>query len=200
MVLELLWLLIKTLLSLFALACWLRAYLQWIKLNPLNPLSQSLFSLTNAIVLPLRRLIAGRHMDWASLIAGLLVAWLAVAVWLALELLARPEATPSSMALPITAALALVWMVGWALQALMVMVIAHALFSWFGAGPNATMFRAVLEAIMAPLLRPARQVLQRRMKGTGLDLSPLAVLILIQVLLAFHAPLERQVIRWLLPY
>jgi len=199
MVLELLWLLVKTLLSLFALACWLRAYLQWIKLNPLNPLSQTLFSITNGLVLPLRRLIAGKRFDLASLAAGLLVAWLAVGAWLTLQFLARPEASLSPAALALTLVLALVWMVGWTLQALMVMVIAHALFSWFGAGPNAAMFRAVLEAIMAPVLKPARQVLQRRMGGTVLDLSPLAVLILIQLLLAFHAPLERQLIRWLLP-
>ncbi|MEY3573197.1 MAG: hypothetical protein RJA77_1112, partial [Pseudomonadota bacterium] len=79
-----------------------------------------------------------------------------------------------------------------------VMVIAHALFSWFGAGPNAAMFRAVLEAIMAPLLKPARQLLSRRMGRTTLDLSPLAVLILVQVLLAFHAPLNGQLMRWVL--
>lgn len=196
---ELLWLLAKTGLSLFALACWLRAYLQWVKLNPLNPLSQTLFSITNFLVLPLRRVFVGRQLDLASVVAGLLIAWLAVAVWLALQLFMRPDAAVSSMALLLSVLLAATWMIGWALQAMMVMVIAHALFSWFGAGPNAAMFRAVLEAIMAPVLRPARQVLQRRMGRTSLDLSPLAVLILIQVLLAFHSPLERQVMRWLLP-
>jgi uncharacterized protein YggT (Ycf19 family) len=103
------------------------------------------------------------------------------------------------LAVILTAIMAMVWILGWTLQALMVMVIAHALFSWFGAGPNAAMFRAVLEAIMAPLLKPARQLLQRRMGRTSLDLSPLALLILIQVLLAFHAPLNAQLMRWVLP-
>ncbi|CAM8658459.1 CCB3/YggT [Burkholderiales bacterium] len=199
MFLDLAWVLIKTVLSLFALACWLRAYLQWIKLNPLNPLSQTLFSLTNWIVLPLRRFIAGQRFDLASLAAGLLAAWASVGVWLAFELLRRPETMVHGLAVILTAIMAMVWILGWTLQALMVMVIAHALFSWFGAGPNAAMFRAVLEAIMAPLLKPARQLLQRRMGRTSLDLSPLALLILIQVLLAFHAPLNAQLMRWVLP-
>jgi YggT family protein len=198
MFIDLVWVLIKTALSLFALACWLRAYLQWIKLNPLNPLSQTLFSVTNWLVLPMRRLMAGQRFDLASVAAGLLTAWVSVGLWLALQLMLRPEASIHAMAVLLTAVLACVWMLGWTLQALMVMVIAHALFSWFGAGPNAAMFRAVLEAIMAPLLKPARQLLARRMGRTTLDLSPLAVLILIQVLLAFHAPLNDQLMRWVL--
>jgi hypothetical protein len=36
------------------------------------------------------------------------------------------------------------------------------------------------------------------MGRTTLDLSPLAVLILVQVLLAFHAPLNGQLMRWVL--
>jgi YggT family protein len=198
MFIDLVWVLIKTALSLFALACWLRAYLQWIKLNPLNPLSQTLFSVTNWLVLPMRRLMAGQRFDLASVAAGLLTAWVSVGLWLALQLMLRPEASIHAMAVLLTVVLACVWMLGWTLQALMVMVIAHALFSWFGAGPNAAMFRAVLEAIMAPLLKPARQLLARRMGRTTLDLSPLAVLILIQVLLAFHAPLNEQLMRWVL--
>ena len=198
MFIDLVWVLIKTALSLFALACWLRAYLQWIKLNPLNPLSQTLFSVTNWLVLPMRRLMAGQRFDLASVAAGLLTAWVSVGLWLALQLMLRPEASIHAMAVLLTFVLACVWMLGWTLQALMVMVIAHALFSWFGAGPNAAMFRAVLEAIMAPLLKPARQLLARRMGRTTLDLSPLAVLILIQVLLAFHAPLNDQLMRWVL--
>ncbi|MFM1859341.1 MAG: YggT family protein [Burkholderiaceae bacterium] len=198
MVIDLVWVLVKAALSLFALACWLRAYLQWIKLNPLNPLSQTLFSLTNWLVLPLRRFIVGQRFDLASVAAGLLTAWVSVGLWLALQLLSQPEAGMHAMAFVLTALLALVWMLGWTLQAIMVMVIAHALFSWFGAGPNAAMFRAVLEAIMAPLLKPARQLLSRRMGRTTLDLSPLAVLILVQVLLAFHAPLNGQLMRWVL--
>ncbi|MEY4013504.1 MAG: hypothetical protein RLZZ290_368 [Pseudomonadota bacterium] len=198
MFIDLVWVLIKTALSLFALACWLRAYLQWIKLNPLNPLSQTLFSVTNWLVLPMRRLMAGQRFDLASVAAGLLTAWVSVGLWLALQLMLRPEASIHAMAVLLTVVLACVWMLGWTLQALMVMVIAHALFSWFGAGPNAAMFRAVLEAIMAPLLKPARQLLARRMGRTTLDLSPLAVLILIQVLLAFHAPLNDQLMRWVL--
>jgi YggT family protein len=198
MFIDLVWVLIKTALSLFALACWLRAYLQWIKLNPLNPLSQTLFAVTNWLVLPMRRLMAGQRFDLASVAAGLLTAWVSVGLWLALQLMLRPEASIHAMAVLLTVVLACVWMLGWTLQALMVMVIAHALFSWFGAGPNAAMFRAVLEAIMAPLLKPARQLLARRMGRTTLDLSPLAVLILIQVLLAFHAPLNDQLMRWVL--
>jgi YggT family protein len=199
MVIELIWVLVKTLLSLFALACWLRAYLQWIKLNPLNPLTQTLFSLTNWLVLPIRRVLHGQRLDTASVSAGLLIAWLSVGVWLTLQLAARPEAVVHPLAIFLTLLLALVWMIGWTLQALMVMVIAHALFSWFGAGPNAAMFRAVLEAIIAPVLHPARKLLQRRMGHASIDLSPLAVLVLIQVALAFHGPLSHQVTRWLLP-
>jgi len=68
------WLTIKTIGSLFVVACALRAYLQAVRLHAQNPLSRMTFQMTDWIVLPMRRLIPGfGGVDWASVLAALLL-------------------------------------------------------------------------------------------------------------------------------
>ena len=74
---RILWLVIETVGSLLAVACVLRAYAHRVHLNPRNPISQFVSALTDWLVLPLRRAIPpGRAMDWASVLAAVLVALL----------------------------------------------------------------------------------------------------------------------------
>ena len=68
------WLAVKTLGSLFVMACALRAYLQAVRLHSQNPLSRLTFQMTDWAVLPIRRLVPGfGGVDWASVLASLLI-------------------------------------------------------------------------------------------------------------------------------
>lgn len=199
MLTELLWTLIKSVFSLFSLACLLRAYLQWLRVHPMNPLSQALFPVTNWIVLPLRRVVPARSFDWASLIASWLTALVAVLLLLTLteaQLGAGPDAS-LGLGLIQTLLLATAWLAGWTLSLAMIVVIAQALMSWFGASPSAAAIRGLLDAMAEPLLRPARQILHRG-APRGIDFSPVVVIILIQVLMALQDRLERQLLLRLL--
>lgn len=151
-------------------ACLLRLYMQWQRVPFGNPVGRLVFALTDWLILPLRRMVpAVRGIDWASLLAALLVqlaqyfilllilgggqgwAWLP---WLALFGLLRV-----------------------AVSAVMGLVIVHAVMSWVQArSPVAD----VLGRLASPILRPVRRLLPPL---GGVDLSPLVVLVLLQVLM-----------------
>jgi len=60
-------------------------------------------------------------------------------------------------------------------------IFVQAILSWFGPGVNNPASN-ILWSLNEPLLRPVRRVLQRLLPGmTSLDLSPLAVMLLLQV-------------------
>ena len=105
---RILWLLIETLGSLLAVACVLRAYSHRVHLNPRNPISQFVSALTDWLVQPLRKLIPpGRTMDWASVLAAVLVATLtALLFFVVLGGVSVPN--PGSVLM-----LAAIWLVRW---------------------------------------------------------------------------------------
>jgi YggT family protein len=68
-----LWLVLKTLGSLLASACMLRALSHGVRLSPYNPISQFVNAVTDWAVKPLRRLVPPRRgIDGSSLLAALL--------------------------------------------------------------------------------------------------------------------------------
>jgi YggT family protein len=72
---RIIWLLIETVGGLLAVACILRAYAHRVHLSPRNPICQFINAVTDWLVLPLRRLVAPtRSMDWASVVAAVIVA------------------------------------------------------------------------------------------------------------------------------
>ena len=69
-----LWLLLETLGSLLAIACLLRAYMNRVGIGSRNQIGQFILAVTDWLVRPLRRLVpAGGRLDWASIVAALLV-------------------------------------------------------------------------------------------------------------------------------
>ena len=65
--------LLNTVFMLFGAALLLRAWLQFVRLPPYNPVTNAVLHVTNWIVLPLRHIVpATRKLDWASLIAVLI--------------------------------------------------------------------------------------------------------------------------------
>lgn len=150
--------------GLFVSVLLLRAYSQWVRLSPRNPLSQFVMTLTDGVVLRLRRVIPGLGgVDWASLTAAYFVALLAVS-------LMGGWAVPGLLLV-----VALVWMLKWALYLVMMLTVAHAVLSWIS--PYAPV-APTLATLVAPLLAPLQRIIPRI---GNVDLTPLVLLLLVQI-------------------
>lgn len=153
-------------------ACLLRLYMQALRV-PMsarsgNPLGRFVFALTDWIVLPLRRVLpALGALDSASLVAAFLIQ---LAKFALLWLLAG--AGGGLFALPV---LALFGLLGMAIYGLTVVVIVYAVLSWVS---TPSVLGGVMARLVEPLLRPIRRVMP--LVG-GIDLSPLVLLLLLQV-------------------
>jgi YggT family protein len=174
---RILWLLIETLGSLLAVACVLRAYAHRVHLNPRNPISQFVSALTDWLVLPLRRLIApSRTMDWASVLAAALVTMLTAVLFFVVV---------GGVTVPnpgLVLFLAVVWLVRWTVYLMIGLVIVQAILSW--VNPYAPLAPAI-QQLTQPFLAPIRKVVP--LIG-GVDLSPLVLILVLQVLLMVVDP------------
>jgi YggT family protein len=155
-----------------------------------NPVGQAVTVLTDWAVKPLRRILPGyRGYDWASLV----VAWLLQVAWLAalMALTASMDAMLSGTTAGFVAAFALIELFKAALWIVIVAVFAQALLSWVAPdGPLA----GVLNALTFPLLTPIRRIIPPL--GGVLDLSPLIVIVLAQLVLMLPvAWLEQAVVQ-----
>lgn len=151
-------------------ACLLRAYMQWIGAPFGRPLGPFVMALTDWVVLPLRQLLALRsRLDVSSVVAALL---LELAQYALLWVVAgMPMA--GLAALPVLAGLGVVRV---AISGLIGLILVQAILSWVQPGRNA--LSDTLDRLCAPLLAPVR----RRMPLVGgVDLSPLVVLVILQV-------------------
>ena len=167
-----LWLLLETLGSLLATACLLRAYLNRVRIGTRNQLGQFVVAITDWLVRPLRRLVpAGTKLDWASVIAGWLVSVVLAIVFVALFGGGR---LPTFGAVLI---LSLFWLIKWSLWLLTALVLLHAVLSW--VNPYAPI-APTLGALTRPFLEPIRRFVP--LIG-GVDLSPLVLILVVQVLL-----------------
>jgi len=154
--------------GLLAGACLLRVYMQVQRVPFGNPVGRFVFALTNWLVLPLRRVVPSRgRWDLASLIGAFLIElthytilWLLVA------------GATGFGAVPLLAIFGLLRLV---VSGLTVMVIIYAILSWVRADSPMV---DVIDRLCAPLLRPFRRMIP--LVG-GIDLSPLALLVLLQV-------------------
>lgn len=165
-------LLLNVAVGLVAGTCLLRMYmqLQRVSLAPMsgNPFGPFIFTFTNWCVLPLRKLlpVAGR-LDIASLLASYLVILAKFLILSAVSLLPSQWEWMAFFAL-------LEW-VHLALSSLMWLVIAYVVLSWVRTDSDVNYF---LARLVEPLLAPLRHILPQI---GGLDLSPLALLLLIQI-------------------
>lgn len=165
-------LILEVLVGLLAGACLLRLYMQHQRI-PMsarsgNPMGRFIFALTDWIVLPLRRVLPslGRW-DTASLVAAYL---LQLAEFALLWFLTGAAASAASV--PVLAAFGLVRM---ALTGLTALVIVYAVLSWV---QTQSYLADLLDRLIAPLLAPIRRLVP--LVG-GVDLSPLVLLLLLQI-------------------
>ena len=161
-------------------ACLLRLYMQHQRIPFGNPVGRFVFALTDWIVLPLRKVLPGyKRWDFASLVAAYLFELAQFGI-LAL-MIGRGGAL-----VPVLALFGLVRLV---ISGVTGLVIVYAILSWVNADSPMT---DVIDRLAAPLLRPFRRMIP--LVG-GFDLSPLALLILLQVLAIVVANLQDALLR-----
>lgn len=178
--------LIDTVLGLLSLALLLRFYFQLLRVPFYNSVSQFLIAVTDFIVRPARRVIPGfAGMDMPTLVlVWLLECSILISVFMVqgYDFLTNPVAS-----LGVIGLLGLVEIVKTTLYIVLVMIIMQAILSWVNP-----------QSPMAPLLdsftRPFLAVFRRRIPPiANVDLSPLFVLILIQVLLMVVAGVHKEI-------
>ena len=161
-------------------ACLLRLYMQHQRIPFGNPVGRFIFALTDWIVLPLRRVLPGyKRWDFASLVAAYLFELAQFAI-IAL-MLGRGGAL-----VPVLALFGLVRLV---ISGAVGLTIVYAILSWVNADSPMT---DVIARLAAPLLRPFRRWIP--LVG-GFDLSPLALLIVLQVLAIIVANVQDALLR-----
>jgi YggT family protein len=180
--------LLDTLLGLFSLALLLRFYMQLLRAPYRNPLSQFLIQVTDFMVRPARRIIPSfRGMDLPTL----LLAWLAQLLLLVGVHTLQGYNFSSTIGIAIggLGLLALVEIIKTTLYIVLVAVIMQAVLSWFNP-------YSPLAPTLDSFTRPFLGVIRKRLPPIGnVDLSPLFVLIGIQLLLFLVAGVEKEISR-----
>lgn len=168
--------LVDTVFGLFVVALLLRFYLQWVRASYRNPLSEFLQALTDFMVKPARRLIPGL---WGLDLATLALAWLVqlVEILIVLQIKDYGLGPAAGQSFAAAALLALVMLVKIGLYIVMAAVIVQVVLSWVGP-------YSPLMPLANSMTRPFLRVFQQRVPPIGnVDLSPLFVLVVIQLLL-----------------
>jgi len=180
--------LIDTLFGFFVFLLLLRFYMQWLRAPFRNPVGEFVTVLSNWMVLPVRRIIPGLFgLDWATL----LLAWIAEALrWiLLLQLKGMVLGSAGGVALGGIALLAAVELLRLSLYVLIGVILVQVVLSW--VNPY-TPIAPVLDALTRPFYRPLRRFIP---PIGSVDLVPLVVLILAQILLIALATLTQSVSR-----
>jgi YggT family protein len=169
--------LVDTLLSLTLFVVLARLLLQWARADFRNPIAQAIVRLTNPLILPLRRVLPPiGKVDTASVVAVVLVTIIKVGILLALRGYGSPgvELWVRNVAVELVATL---------LNTYFYAILLYALLSLIAPGGYSPL-QSVLASVCEPVLRPFRRLIP---PIAGIDLSPLWVMIAIQVILRLPA-------------
>jgi YggT family protein len=158
----------------------LRFMMQWLRAPFRNPAGQAITALTDWAVKPLRRVVPGfKGQDTSTL----LLAWLTQYLWLLATVLVVRRVVPDGSAVLVFALFAVVELFKAAIWVLMVAVIVQAVLSWVGPeGPLAGFLNAMTFRFLAPIRRVVPLI------GGTLDLSPLILIVLLQLVLMVPIP------------
>ena len=166
-------LIIEVVFGLYILAVLLRFLFQLVRADFYNPISQFLVALTNPLLKPMRRIIPGVYgIDVASLV--LLVALKGLEVFLIFSLGGYALGP-----LPVVIA-AVVDLLRLTINIYFYAILLRVILSWFMPyGMHHNPAGGLLVSLTEPLMRPVRRLIP---PVGGLDLSPIAVLVVLQLL------------------
>jgi YggT family protein len=168
--------LVETIFGFFVLLLLARFHFQWLRVPFRNPVGEFVLATTSWMVMPVRRVVPGlAGLD----IATLLLAWTlqSLCVW---AIATMKGIEPSFVDVVARAALDLL---RYSLYILVFAIIVQVVFSWIN--PYAPM-APVFNAMTAPFLRPLRRFIPPL---GNVDLTPLLLLVIIQILLIVLANL-----------
>lgn len=172
---QIVFLLINFVFGAFTLLLLARFFMQWQRVPFRNQLGQFVLTTTDWIVRPLRRVVPGL---WGLDMASLLPAWLAQVAFVGIELALRgvPFGGAGGVALGL-AGMGLIELARMTVYLVFALVLASAVLSWVAPHAPAA---PVVRHLADPFLRPFRRVIP---PISGVDLSPLVLLLLLQILL-----------------
>lgn len=161
---------LETVFTLYILMVLLRFLLQLVRADFYNPICQFLVKATNPPLRPLRRIIPGlKGIDVASVV--LLIALQMLALWLIHVAGGRTVALPALFLFALSELLLLT------LNIFLISILVQVIMSWLNPQAHNPVL-SILYSLNEPLLRPARRMLPNT---SGIDFSPLLVLVLIQL-------------------
>jgi YggT family protein len=170
--------LISTLFSLYIMAVMLRFLLGLVRADFYNPVSQFLVSITNPLLIPLRKVVPSiGKFDSAAMLLMIVLQLVAIT----LILLLRGEGISSAVLVIIT----LATLISLLINVFMFAIIVEVIISWMNPG-SYNPVSSLLHSLTSPLLRPIRRLVP---PIAGIDLSPLFAIIGLQVLRMLILPL-----------
>lgn len=161
--------LLNTLIGLYSAVLLVRVILIWVRADFYNPIAQFVWQVTRVPIDALKFIPKWRRLD----IAAILLAWLLILINLQLALLIM-GAKGSVTFLMVTSVMNLAVLV---INIYTFSILVQAIMSWVSQGTHSPA-SSLLWSINEPLLRPVRQFLP---PISGLDLSPLFVILALQV-------------------
>jgi YggT family protein len=149
-------------------ACLMRLVMQWQRLPFQNPIGRFVFAVTDWLVMPLRRLLpAVGRLDTSSLVA----AWLMkLSHLMVMWLLGGAQAAVMGVLVA-----SVFGVLHWLVSGLSVIILLYAVLSWVQPNSGSMM---LLSRLVEPWLAPIRNALP---KPGGIDLSPLVLLVILQI-------------------
>ncbi len=192
MVIDLLWIVVKIIGSLFSTLCAFRAYLKFINLHPYSPLHQVVVRFTDWIALPLSKIFPNsKKYDWGSISGSILVAFIvAICFYFSEKIQGLSSGNDSGFneiiqPFGLVFILGLVWLFDWFLHLIVVLVIAHVILSWISPATKIGAMRPIIELLVAPLLLPFQKLIFKgnpKLTQLNFDPSPVALFVILQIL------------------
>jgi YggT family protein len=177
-------LLVDVVTSFFVFTFLIRFLCQCLRVPMRHGIGEFVMAVTNWAVLPARRVIPGFFgYDWASF----LLAWIGqmLALWAIYAIAGVSFLSAPDVAAGLIAVLSLIDLVRYSLYIFVFALIVQAVLSW--VNPYSPVM-PVFDALNRPFLRPIRRFVPPL---GGIDLSPLILIVIIQVLLIPLAELRR---------
>lgn len=169
--------LIEVFFSLYILTFMLRFLFQWARVDFYNPISQFLVKVTNPLLAPMRRIIPGFFgLDFAAIIIMLVLQMAEIYLLGFINGVTAP--------LMYALVIAIAKLLALTINVFFFSLIIQAIISWVNPG-SYNPVSGLLYALNEPLLRPARRILPTM---SGIDLSPMLVLVLLQVVKILTIP------------
>lgn len=176
MLTNLLLLILEAVTGFFVFLLLIRFYMQWLRVSFRNPLGQFVVTVTDWLVRPARRIVPGLFgLDMPSLAGALVLhsGYLAIAFWLK----HFSFGAHAGVAIPVILAIAVIELLRFSAYLLIGIVLVSAVLSW--VNPHAPL-APLFNSLSRPFLRPFQRIIP---PIAQVDLSPLVLLLLLQIVL-----------------